>query len=227
MDWYRPEDLRIEAYTSILCFGGSGAGKSFESVNILLNRDKVFNKEHEKTLIFLKYEQEIFKFAKEQDDSIILVDNKEDLLKELDDSSSSLVVIDDFLINATLEAENNKFITQLFLEYCHHRSTSLIFQSQLLFPKHGKQWTVNCSHMMLFRSYHESQVIAFLRNLGSEAQFLYKTWKECTESDYGYMFLSLHPKTKEYLRVRNSVVPKEGVKIFTNNKYDSAFSYQF
>lgn len=45
-------DLRIEGYTSIFCYGASHAGKTSESVNIILNKEKVYSKEHENTIIF-------------------------------------------------------------------------------------------------------------------------------------------------------------------------------
>lgn len=227
MDWFEKEDLRLEAFTSMLCFGGSGCGKTFESVNIMLNRDKVYNKEHEKAVVFYQYDQDAFKRLKEADDAVIFVDNKEDFIKELDESSSTLAIIDDYLTNS-LEAENNKFITRLFLEWVHHKATSLIFQSQLLYPRTGNSWTVNCSHMMIFKSHHEAQVSMFFRNLGSDSKFLFERYKDCTSVPFGYLFISFHPKTREYLRVRNSVIPREGVKIYTNNNYnDSARFIEF
>lgn len=212
---FKAEDLRIEAYTSVLIPGSSGAGKTFESVEILLNREKVFNKDHEKVIVFNQYEQDVLTDLKIRDPSIIFVKTKEELMNELEDSSSTLLLIDDYL-TSTYSAENRRFITKLFLETCHHLNCTLLFQSQLLFAPNAKSWTVNCSHYLMFKSHHDSQVMNFFRNYGShESKLLYEMDKLCTERQkYGHFFFSVHPKTTENLRYRNFIVPREGGILF-------------
>lgn len=214
MESYKEVDLRIEAYTSILVFGGSGAGKSFLAVDIALNRDLIFNKTHEKTIIFHKFQQDCFLKAREVDSSILLINSKEELEKELESSSSTLLVCDDYL-SSCMTGKNNDFVTKFFIEGCHHSKISLIWQSQLLFPKYGKQWTVNSSHFILFKSFHESQIQTFFRNFGQDAPFLFEVYNKCTRGKkFGYLFFSVNPKTDDKLRFRNSIIPKEGIEIY-------------
>lgn len=129
MDWIEdPIDLRIEGYTSILCIGGSGCGKTQLSVSVALNRSKVFNKPHEKCIIFHRYDQSVFLDACMVDKSIILVNTKEDLENELVDCPSCLVIADDFLSSA-LYGEDNRFVTKFFLERSHHMRITFFFKA--------------------------------------------------------------------------------------------------
>lgn len=214
MELSKPYDLRLEAYTSILVFGSSSAGKSSLGVKIALNRETIFNKPHQKTIIFYQNSQDLFLQTKEADESIILVSTRDELEKELESSESCLLICDDFLLLAS-EAANRKFITKFFVQGCHHLKITLIWQSQLLFPRYGKEWTVNANHFILFKSFQTQQIETFFRNFGSDASFLYEIYRRCTfDKKYGYMFMSVHPKTSDRLRYRNSIFNEEGVEIY-------------
>lgn len=187
MDLQGPLDLRIEAFSSILVYGQSNSGKSFLSAKVAVQRDNIFNKKHSKCIIFYQHLQDCFLNAKELDRSIVLVSNREDLEKELE--PKTLLICDDYLL-ASFNTENNLFITKFFLERCHHDFISLFMQTQLLFSKAGRAWTLNASHFVFFRSLNESNMLRYFKNFGSESDFMFKCYKKAlTGRPYGHFLL--------------------------------------
>lgn len=213
MESYKADELRIKSFTSTLVVGSSNSGKSFFCLDVALKRNTVFSEPHEKTIYFFRYRQDIFDIARKDDESILFISSKSELEDELESSDSTLLVCDDFLTGVQ-DPSNNKFVTRIFLERCHHESISCLYQSQLLYPKFGRSWTLNANHIVLFKNFHESQVTYFFRNFGSQASLLHEAYKQCTSEKYGHLVISLHPSTPENLRYRSSFGIQEGTRFF-------------
>lgn len=208
-------DLRIQGYSSILLFGNSGSGKSRLSIDVALSRDKVFRSEHQKCIIFCRYIQPMFLEAQQADPTIVIVTSRESLEAELEENMSSLIIFDDFL-SSTLYSNDNVFVSKFFYERCHHQNLSIIFQSQVLFSKNSVSWRENCSHFVIFKSSQERKVSQFFGTFPSvQSGLLEKAYKSCTDSKkYAYLFFTMHPNEHDNYRVRDSIIPRDGMRIF-------------
>lgn len=204
-------DPRIDGSSAILLLGQSGSGKTFLSVRIALERNKIFKQEIPKVVIFHQHFQSIFQDAVKQDDSIVLVQNKEDLENELE--PHCLLVADDFLLKA-LESKDNDYVTRFFIERCHHDQLVLLFQTQMLFAKGVRPWSLNTSHYIFLKSFNHQNIERYFRNF-SDPQFLFEAYKLATkDKPFSHFFVSFHPNTAESLRYRSSIIPGLGVEIY-------------
>lgn len=218
MDAYGPFDLRIQSRTTTCIIAPSRAGKTNLAIKIALERKNVFRDPPERVVYFFKQYQNIFRVAEKKDKTIKFLGSREAVDSELQNNDVSLLlIIDDFVSEAS--HKENAYITEFFLNRSHHENITIIFISQLLYPKNGRAWNLNTTHLVLFKTFHEGQLSYYFRNLNpKKVKFLMDAYKTCTANNtYGHLFISLDPTTPEEIRYRSSIIPEEGTIIFMQN----------
>lgn len=216
-----PVDLRLKHSTCCQLVGNSGSGKTTLALDIALNREKVYDTHFDKCIYYYKYNQtKCFSEVNKRDEEILFLDDQEEIDLELKDSDTSLLILDDLLVEPT--AKNNRYIESLFLGASHHSQITVVFQSQLLYPKEGRSWSLNTSYFVLLRSFRQSQMDHFFRSINSKlAKFFHDSYEFCTQREkYGHFFLSFHPSTPENLRYRSSIIPGPNTLILMPKKND-------
>lgn len=215
MDTYGPYDLRLQSKTTTILSGPSRAGKSNLAIKIALERKSVFRDPPERVVYFYKQYQKIFKSAETKDKKITFLGSKEQVDDILHNNViSTLLIIDDYVTEAS--HKENTYITEYFLNRSHHENLTILFLSQLLYPKNGRAWSLNSTHLVLFKTFHEGQLNYYFRNLNpKKVKFLLDSYKFCTAGKpYGHFFMSLDPTTPDEIRYRSSIIPEEGTVIF-------------
>lgn len=216
MDLWGPYDCRLQSNTTTILAGASRSGKSTLALKIALERKNVFRDPPERVIYFYKQFQNIFMQAKKKDAAIKFLGSKAelDLALENNNDVSTLLIIDDFLTEAS--TKENTYITEYFINRSHHEKLTILFLSQLIFPKNGRAWSLNASHLVLFKTFHEGQLSYYFRNLNpKKVNFFLDAYKFCTShKTYGHLFLSLDPTTPDKIRYRSNIIPSEGTVIF-------------
>lgn len=211
MAWIKePADLRIPAYCSIIAFGPSNAGKSTLACQIALERDNIFIEKHNKVIIYYQNNQSIFAEAKKGDKAIVLVNSKEELEREI--VPKSLIIFDDQLLSSV--GAESKYVTNFFIQRSHHSLLTVILQAQSYFPVNGNVWAQNASHFLFLKSSYKSSIQRFLKSF-SDSDFLWQAYRRAVEGkQYAHLFLSVHAKVDDNLRVRSSIIPSTGVEVY-------------
>lgn len=215
MDVYGPYDMRLQSNTTTIFAAPSRSGKTNLAIKIALERKNVFRDPPERVVYFYKQYQSIFKAAEKKDKTITFLGSKELVDDELQNNViSTLLIIDDYISEAS--QKENTYITEYFLNRSHHENLTILFLSQLLFPKNGRAWTLNTTHLVLFKTFHEGQLNYYFRNLNpKKVKFLMECYKRSTsDKPYGHFFISLDPTTPEEIRYRSNIIPEEGTVIF-------------
>lgn len=209
----KPQDLRLENFTCMQIIGGSHCRKSTLSLKIALNHEKVYKTPHAKVVYFFKYSRDAFEQAKAVRDDLIFLSEIDQLEQELSENVDTLLILDDFL---STSQSQKRFLSELFLDRSHNARISVIFQTQLLFIEHGRDWTNNTQYFVFFKNQFDSQIRYFFRRIGQRKfDFLYDVYTYCTdENPYGVFFMSMHPRTEKFLRYRNFVLPEQGNLVF-------------
>lgn len=120
-------------------------------------------------------------------------------------------------MNTALVGSDNRFVTEYFTNKCHHNKTTLLFQSQNLFPNKGRVWQLNTLYYILFKNPVRSQMNYFFRGLmPDDYKFLLDCYHYSTDQkQYGHFCLSLQPSDPDHLRYRNNIIPSGGTVFFT------------
>lgn len=156
---YEPVDLRLKGGSCTMILASTMSGKTHLSLQIALNRKRVYDNEPETVAYFYKYYQQAFDATKEEDGSITFLDDRDSVDEFLKESDNSLLSVDDQVLEAM--TVSNKWLTDFFLQRAHHGSCSLIYQSQLIYQKDGRAIKINTSYFILFRFFEEQQVKFF------------------------------------------------------------------
>ena len=124
-------------------------------------------------------------------------------------SKRNLVVIDDLM----QELSNDQRITSLFTKGCHHRNLSVIFILQNIFHR-GKElrdMSLNCHHLVLFKSPRDSSQVNHLAKqmFPGHVKYMQEAFQDATKRSYGYLLCDLKPETPSDFRLRSNIFPGE------------------
>lgn len=129
-------------------------------------------------------------------------------------TEGSLIIVDDQM-NDCVKSSN---IQEYFVKKVHHRSVSIIFLCQNLFPqgKFGRDIRLNVHYIVIFKSPSLNSQVRFLGRqiFPNSPTFLPDAYKQATELPFSYILVSLHPECNEALRVRTGILPNEQPFVF-------------
>ena len=132
-----------------------------------------------------------------------------DLESMINPTIRNLVVIDDLM----QELSSDPQITSLFTKGCHHRNLSIILILQNIFHR-GKElrdMSLNCHHLVLFKSPRDSSQIIHLAKqmFPGHVKYMQESFQDATSRPYGYLFCDLKPETPTDFRLRTNIFPGE------------------
>lgn len=112
---------------------------------------------------------------------------------------NTLVIIDDLMS----EVKDCKYLSRLFTRISHHRTVSVIWLCQNLFPR-GKvcrDLSLNAKYIILLRNPRDRGQIRYLASQmypGQVKEFI-KIFEDATEQNYSPLLIDLHVTSKERL----------------------------
>jgi hypothetical protein len=118
-----------------------------------------------------------------------------------------VIVLDDLME----ETKKCAAVTALFTKAAHHRPYFIINILQNLFFQSKEQRTrhLNSQYMVLFKIPRDENQVAYLSHqlYPNKKNYLLDIYKEATAREYGYLFIDLHTKTSELIKLRSNILP--------------------
>lgn len=198
------EQMLLTSPFTMIVAGASQSGKTVFTKNLLLHLNQLVDKCPE--IIIISYGDS----CKQYEDLKGKIENlrfRQGL--SFDVPENSLIVIDDQMSSVVASGK----IADLFIQKVHSRNISIILLQQNLFPqgKFGRDIRLNTHYFVIFKSpTFLSQINYLQRTLFPQYKsFLVDAYTDATKNPYSYLFLSLHARSNDLLRVRSEVLPGE------------------
>jgi hypothetical protein len=182
----------------ILCCGPTGVGKS-ETILKLISRNRELITPNINRLVFVYSEEQpdLFARIKKAFPSTEFVHGLEKLEQlDFDRERNTLLIIDDLFFEAT----NSKFLLDLAVKGCHHKSISLCLISHNLYQqnRNARTLTLQAKYLILFKNPRDLNQIKYLGRqiLPSGSSHLLERIAEDAFSNFGpfnSLIISLHP----------------------------------
>ena len=117
----------------------------------------------------------------------------------------NLIIFDDLMT----EAKCDQRITNFFTKGSHHRSISIVYLTQNVFPlgKAYRDIALNTQYLILFNNPIDGQQVATLarRIYPSTSAMFMKRFEEATSRPYGYLVIDLKSSTSEQDRLQTDI----------------------
>lgn len=217
MDVYGPLDLRLKSGTCMQIVAPSRSGKTKLALDIVINRNKVYDNPTDKCVYMYKQWQPAFEEAKSLDNSIIFSNDFEELetlIKSNLFKNNLLVIFDDFMLQ--FESSKNSYIKEFFVHRAHHENISVILLQQVLYSRNSRVLNLNAHYLILFSLPRDSRQVMCLGSqmMPENSKFVYNCYKVATSKPYSYLFIDLYPSTPEYARFSSSVFVNKNKKFY-------------
>lgn len=208
---YEVDSHRLSHPSSTIIAGSSMSGKSVFTKKLLDNISYMYNPVPTRIILSFSEDQPIYNNMRHN--NIVFVKGLE---FDYDNPSNepTLLILDDQM----RDASKSGVIQDLFTKGVHHRNFSLILITQNLFNqgRFARDMRLNAHYYFIFKSpMFQSQVHSLNRQLYPlNPGFLEDAYKKSTIEPFSYMFLNLHPRCNDDLRVSSGILPSEEETIF-------------
>lgn len=129
---------------------------------------------------------------------------------------NSLIIIDDLM------SETNRDISNLFTKYAHHKSLTVIFIVQNLFPKgkHARDISLNAHYLVVFKNPRDKLQIEYLARqiMPRHSKGVVEVFEKATEKPHSYLMFDLTQQTPDALRIRTNIFPDETMHVYAHVK---------
>jgi hypothetical protein len=196
---------------SCIISGASQSGKTVFVTNFIKHLDCMVSPQISRVYIIYSHDQPAYSEMRALDSRVSLV-NSFDF--EANTSDNTLIIIDDQMNKAMKDTK----ILDLFTKGVHHNSISVVLITQDLFPpeKYARTIRRNATYLIIFKSpTFRSQIQDLGRQLYPEAhKFLCSAYNKATEAPYSYIFVNLHARCHEDLRIRSGILPYQDTFVY-------------
>ena len=205
---------RFKSPATICMSGVSGSGKTTLIYRILRERNTLFENAINNILYCYAVHQPIFTEIANEIPNIEFHDGMpdEELISNFSDlQHHNLIILDDMMeiIVKSVAAQN------LATKYSHHKNISTLYISQNLFVqgKCSKSISINTHYFIIMCNPRDIKQVNTLANQTGLGIILNESYKDCVlNKKYGYLVLSLHPRSI----AGNQESPRLRAKIHTN-----------
>lgn len=203
----------------VCVYGASGSGKTNFYTQLILNREKIIDKEINYIKIFYGiYTPELAFLQQILGDKLEIIEGvPEDGFEQyINPSLTGIFVLDDIMGSPKLE--------KLFTKQSSHGNVSLIYISQNLFYPTPSNRTIirNLTGLVIFANPLDNTVINILarRVLPSSPQTFINIFENVTnENPFAYLFIDGQIKTPHYLRFRTQLFESDYQRVFIPQEY--------
>ena len=141
-----------------------------------------------------------------------LHEKEDEVIEDPEKLIHRVYVIDDF----GDEAKNNKLISRLYTRGSHHQGITIIqiLQNMFLHSKETRTRSLNVHYFVLLRQIRDLNQIRLLASqlAGGDLKQrdgILQAYRDSTARNYGYLLISLHPRSPPELFLRSNIFPDE------------------
>lgn len=129
---------------------------------------------------------------------------------------NSLIILDDLM------SETNHNIANLFTKYAHHKSLTVIFIVQNLFPKgkHARDISLNSHYLVVFKNPRDKLQIEYLARqiMPRHSKGVVDVFEQATAKPHSYLLFDLTQQIPDALRLRTNIFPDETMHVYAHVK---------
>lgn len=189
--------IKFLANHNTIIFGQTGAGKTHFVLNVI--KHKLVHPFPKNVYYMYNVEQDFMKTWNSTENQAITFIKGLDFNK-MDTTEPSLLVIDDLVLST------NKEVAEMFILGSHHKSVSLFFITQNLFPNCAtyRIMSMNSHYMVLFhsqRNFRQLHTLGCQIFVGKELDRIMNAYKRASEQSRGFIVLSFSPLLPKELTV--------------------------
>ena len=215
--WEHESVLKFSSPSVILCSGPSQSGKTTLTKRILENAAGMFSIPPKKIIYCFSEYQKTFDVIKQNVTDIIFfqgLPTREHIEEWTEGTDHTLLICDDLMMPLSQSQE----AVHLFSVLSHHRSVSIIYLAQSLYPpgKYSKTLSLQVHYYILFHNMRDMrQIITFGSQVFLENVNYFKSvYEKCTSKPYGYVLIDISPHTNSLYRLRTDIFPGETMRVF-------------
>ena len=206
-------DVRFIRGATHLVVGPSGSGKTFRVLEYLKLKNELFQDgpKIKNVVFYYAAAQPVYDEMRKKNlvttfkNMLPTNDDFIDAVHEYKDRGGSIVIIDDFM------ADINKDLEKIVTVTSRHYNTSTFILHQNLFPKQGRQISLNVKYIHLLKNPRENAQFATLaRQLQPHNwRWIVEAYHEATKNPYSCFLIDVTQETPEVARFRSNVLEKE------------------
>ena len=197
-------DFRLHCNRTMCVVGPSHSGKTTFVLELLENRQEVFDCQTNRVLwCYGIYQHELN--TKLQQKGYHLHSG---IVNVTEIQPFDIIVLDD-LLN---ESKNSQEVTAMFTRAAHHKPCFIIFIMQNLFPpgKESRTRSLNTHYYCIFKNPRDKSQIEFLARQISprNSKAILKIFESATEKPHSYLFLDFTQECPDEFRFRSNLFEK-------------------
>jgi hypothetical protein len=197
-------DFRLRCNRTMCVVGPSHSGKSTFVMQLLDNRQKLFDCATNRVIWCYGIKQPQF-HDQLQKKGYLLYSR---IVSEGEIQPYDIVVLDDLIH----ESKNSAEVTGMFTRAAHHKPCFIIFIMQNLFPpgKEARTRALNTHYMCLFKNPRDKlQIEIFARQIAPRnSKAILQIFEAATEKAHSYLFIDFTQDCPEELRFRSNLFGK-------------------
>jgi len=191
-------------------------------VNIIQERDKIFDKSVDTIIYVYKQQQPLLQKLAQDEPKIIFLDKIEEAENHF--HGNTLLVLDDQLIEAS--GQYNNLVKELFIVNSHHKNMASIILLQNLFEKNLRLLAINSLYLIVLKSPRD---LGSIINLSKQfcpknSGYLLEAYKAATKKPYGYLFFDFTQQFSDKYRVRNSISFSKDLEFYVQKESSCKFN---
>lgn len=215
-------DLRFKHPCTGLLAGGTGCGKTQFTKRLVENRDVMFDTPFQRVVWHYTEWQPAYKELRDHC-GVEFVEGVPSLQDFPPNKPPTLLIIDD-----CMDQLKNPDILKFYIKGAHHRSLSVFFLSQCLFPKGLREISLNSHVCIVFKTSRDlSQLRSFMMQCNpTNWRALMEAYQDATKKSYSYLLFDFGHAQAEHLRLRANIFPGENTVVYIPKKMDYLNSAQ-
>jgi len=127
---------------------------------------------------------------------------------------NSLLILDDLM------TETNADVSKIFTKFSHHKSLSVIFIVQNLFPKgrYTRDISLNAHYIIAFKNPRDKLQIQYLARqvMPHHSKGVVEVFEKATIKPHSYLLFDLTQQTHDALRLRTNIFPDETMHVYAH-----------
>ena len=195
---------------TLLIAGPSRAGKSCFVNRLLLHRDKMFT---------IQFNEIVWCYGAAVPNLTVPNIKFHHGIPDMETfqiQPNSLLILDDLM------SETNSDVANLFTKYAHHKSLSVIFIVQNLFPKgkHARDISLNAHYIVVLKNPRDKLQIQYLARqiMPQHSKGVVEVFEKATLKPHSYLLFDLTQQTHDALRIRTNIFPDETMHVYAHVK---------